>query len=387
MIEIQDYRIAERSARAVISSWWLAETHIVDHFARVGFPVRIESTHEVGQLLDTMQEKRFERFLMELGGLSPEDTDKYVRALAQAVKFQLAHLQKRRPLVPFSTMLSALALYKKIVGFKTDIESVLEVGPGCGYLSFFLSEQGSLKRYDQVEACESFYVLQSMVNSFLFGFEFRELAVTTAEDQAIIVRKDVELPFLLSEESMPAARSVHFPWWKLKSLFADKQRYDVVTSNANLNEFTKNALQDYLTIFHQVMKDEGIFLVQCTGFPAHGTLDTLFDSLYEFGFAPLFCGLADENVGTARPSLTKSYVAYGCAKKSFVLNNLVMVKKGHPLFAGSYDRRNYRHGYAAEFPKLASIYMSNENGKHYTKQDLISALLTQLAGRGMKVNA
>src|SRR5262249_39684371 len=161
--------------RSVIASWWLAETHIVDHFARVGFPVRIDSPHEVGQLLDTMQEHRFERFLKELGGLSAEDADKYIAALTDAVRFQLTHLQKRRALVPFSTMLSALTLYKKIAGFKPDVEAVLEVGPGCGYLSFFLSRHPSLKRYDQAEACESFYVLQSMINTFLFGHEFREL--------------------------------------------------------------------------------------------------------------------------------------------------------------------------------------------------------------------
>jgi hypothetical protein len=387
MIEVQDYRVAERSARSVIGSWWLAETHIVDHFARVGFPVRIESAHEVGQLLDTMQEKRFERFLAELGGLSPADADQYLWALTEAVKFQLAHLPKRQPIVPFSTMLSSLALYKKIVGFKPNVETVLEVGPGCGYLSFFLARHASLKSYDQVEACESFYVLQSMINSFLFGHEFRELAIVPAKDEAIVVRKDVEVPFLLSGDTLPLPRSIHFPWWKLNTLYADKQRYDVVTSNANLNEFTKNALQDYLTIFRDVLKNDGIFLVQCTGFPAHGTLETLFDTLYEFRFAPLFCGLADENVPSPRPSLSKSYVAYGCDKKSFVLNNLIMAKEGHPLFASSYDRKNYRHGYAADFQKIPSIYGSNANGKIYSKQELAPAVLTRLASSGIKANA
>jgi hypothetical protein len=190
----------------------------------------------------------------------------------------------------------------------------------------------------------------------------------------------------LSEDTAPAPRSVHFPWWKLNTLFADKQRYDVVTSNANLNEFTKNALYDYLTIFRDVLKNDGIFLVQCTGFPAHGTLDTLFDTLHEFRFAPLFCGLAVENVGTSQRSLTKSYAACGCDKKSFALNNLVMVKEGHPLFAFSYDRRNYRHGYAADFPKLSSIYASNVNGKHYTKQDLAPAILAQITPHKVKAN-
>jgi hypothetical protein len=379
MIEIQDYRVSERNARSVISNWRLAETHTVDHFARVGFPVRIESTHEVGQLLDTMQENRFERFLAEIGGLSPDDSEKFLWALTASVKFQIAHLQKRQPILPFSTMLSALALYKKIAGFRPDIGSVLEVGPGCGYLSFFLCGHSSLQRYDQVEACESFYMLQSMVNSFLFGHGFRELAISPARDDAIVVRQDVELPYTLGDGALPPPRSVHFPWWSLKALAADKQRYDVVTSNANLNEFTKNALHDYLTIFREVMKNDGIFLVQCTGFPAHGTLDTLFDTLYEFRFAPLFCGLAVENVPTLRSGSTGGFVACGADKKPFVLNNLIMVKEGHPLFAGAYHRRNYRHGYAADFAKLSSIYVTNADGKYYAAKDLVPLVSARLA--------
>jgi hypothetical protein len=97
--------------------------------------------------------------------------------------------------------------------------------------------------------------------------------------------------------------------------------------------------------------------------------------------------LADENVPTSRAALSKSYVAYGCDKKSFVLNNLIMVKEGHPLFASSYDRKNYRHGYAADFQKIPSIYAPNVNGKLYSKQELAPAVLNRLASSGMKANA
>jgi len=75
MIEVQNYRAAERSARFVMASWCLTEMHIVNHFARVGFPVRIQSVDEVGQLFDTVKERRFQRFLTERAALSPGDTD------------------------------------------------------------------------------------------------------------------------------------------------------------------------------------------------------------------------------------------------------------------------------------------------------------------------
>ena len=296
MLEISDYRLGEQLGRSTISNWRIAETHLVDHFIRVGFPVRIESRHEVGQLLDTMQEKRFERFMTELGGLTAAEADSLTDALVSSVKFQMAHLPRRKPCVPFSTMISSLTLYKKIVGFKPDVESVLEVGPGCGYLSYFLAEHETLKDYSQVEACESFYVLQSMVNSYLFGHEFCDLAVTAAADRALHIHRDLEQPVVLTDEEVPAYRCFHYPWWTLGMLHEGIGKYDVVTSNANLNEFTRNALYEYLTIFSRVMKDDGIFLIQCTGFPAHGSTEDLMEVLHKFGFASLFCGMADENV-------------------------------------------------------------------------------------------
>ncbi|MCP6726327.1 hypothetical protein NL526_30170, partial [Klebsiella pneumoniae] len=78
----------------------------------------------------------------------------------------------------------------------------------------------------------------------------------------------------------PAYRCFHYPWWTLGTLHERVGRYDVVTSNANLNEFTRNALYEYLTIFSRVMKDDGIFLIQCTGFPAHGSTEDLMEVLH-----------------------------------------------------------------------------------------------------------
>lgn len=379
MIEVQDYRTAERTARSVIKSWWLAETHIVDHFAKVGFPVRIDSIHEVGQLLDTMQENRYQRFLAELGGLTTDECRILVQALAKAVRFQLAHLPKRAPIVPISTMTSSLALYKKIIGFKPEVQSVLEVGPGCGYLSFFLHDHQSLGDYSQVEACESFYILQSLVNSFLFAEEFQDLVLEPCEDRTIALRPDVELPIMLDRSSLCPTRCHHYPWWTLNELYNGPKRFDVITSNANLNEFSANALRDYLTIFGHSLKDDGVFLVQCTGFPAHGNLDSLFDRLYEYGFAPLFCGLADDNVTEPlRTSVAPRYIELGFDKKSFALNNLLMVKEGHPLYHSTYDRTNYRHGFASSFGRLDAIFLTRRDGMHYTREELTQQVISEL---------
>lgn len=391
MLEISDYRLGEQLGRSTISNWRIAETHLVDHFIRVGFPVRIDSRHEVGQLLDTMQEKRFERFMTELGGLTAAEAGSLTDALVGSVMFQIAHLPRRNPCIPFSTMISSLTLYKKIVGFKPDVQSVLEVGPGCGYLSFFLAAHETLKDYSQVEACESFYVLQSMVNSYLFRHEFRDLAVTKGADCALHIHRDLEQPVVLADEEIPAYRCFHYPWWTLGKLHEGIGRYDVVTSNANLNEFTRNALYEYLTIFSRAMKDDGIFLIQCTGFPAHGSTEELMEVLHKFGFASLFCGMADENV---RPEMvvTDRYRSLGLHRKKFALNNLVLVKKGHPHYKANIGLKNYSHGFASEFSRLSHIFEGGGSEQHpkdqrraYSADEILKSVRAKLLqGRGIK---
>jgi hypothetical protein len=384
MLEISDYRLGEQLGRSTISNWRIAETHLVDHFIRVGFPVRIESRHEVGQLLDTMQEKRFERFMTELGGLTAAEADSLTDALASSVKFQIAHLPRRNPCVPFSTMISSLTLYKKIVGFMPDVQSVLEVGPGCGYLSYFLAAHGTLKDYSQVEACESFYVLQSMINSYLFRHEFCDLAVTAAADRALHIHRDLEQPVVMVAGEIPAYRCFHYPWWTLGMLHEGINKYDVVTSNANLNEFTRNALYEYLTIFSRAMKDDGIFLIQCTGFPAHGSTEDLMEVLHKFGFASLFCGMADENV-RSNTAVTDRYRRLGFHRKKFALNNLILVKKGHPHHGANIGLKNYSHGFASEFPRLSHIYEDGGTEKHpsdtrraYSTDEILKTVKTKL---------
>jgi hypothetical protein len=377
MLEIADYRASERLARSVIGSWLTAQTHDVDHFARSGFPVRIESRHETGQLLDTMQENRFELFMRELNGLTASDATLLTDALAESVRFQMATLPKRRPIIPLSTMISSLTLYRKILGCKDRVESVLEVGPGCGYLAFFLANAPALRDYSQVEACESFYILQSLINAHLFRHRYCDFAIRAGVDLSLNVRRDVDDTPIVLDAELPPQACFHYPWWTLGMLYGSGPRYDVVTSNANLNEFSENALREYLAIFLRVLKDDGLFVVQCTGFPAHGTLEQLFDKLHAAGFAPLFCGLAAENVDPA-VTLSTTYRDMGFGERPFALNNLIMVKQGHPLFEACNRREAYAHGHAAAFNRLATIYDGSGARTRYSRQELVQAVKQRL---------
>lgn len=249
MLEPSTYRRNERLAREQLTTWRTAAAHSLEHFEKIGFPVRIDSIAEVGQLLDTMQEGRWDAYMAELGGLTDTERELFVAVCCDVLLFQMIYLPARGPAVPLTTLLSSFVLYRKCIGVDADFRSVLEIGPGCGYLSFFLRGHGPLRNYSQIEACESFYILQNLVNVHCFGHRFDE-------------RAHLWTP-------RPGVCS-HYPWWRLKEFQAFGPRFQIITSNANLLEFSVAALDEYLALAHKLLLPSGVFIVQCPGAPSNG---------------------------------------------------------------------------------------------------------------------
>jgi hypothetical protein len=163
----------------------------------------------------------------------------------------------------------------------------------------------------------------------------------------------------------------------LGALHERARYYDVVTSNANLNEFTRDALHDYLTIFKRVMKDDGVFVVQCTGSEGHGTREELFDMLHGAGFSPLFCALAEEEV-VRLPVVLDAKPFLPFRHKRFALNNLILVKQEHPLYAGSRNRDHYTHGYASAYDRLPAIYLYGGARRPRSRDELMTSVKAEL---------
>lgn len=253
MLDPHTYRRNERLAREQLTTWRTAAAHSLDHFEKIGFPVRIDSIAEVGQLLDTMQEGRWDTYMAELGGLTDTEHGFFVGICCDALLFQMIYLPARAPVVPLTTLLSSFVLYLKCIGVDADLRSVLEIGPGCGYLSFFLTRHPALRNYSQIEACESFYILQNLVNVHCFGHRFDERAHLGPGRKALCH---------------------HYPWWQLDCLRMEAghgpARFQIITSNANLLEFSVAALDEYLALAHKLLLPDGVFIVQCPGAPSNG---------------------------------------------------------------------------------------------------------------------
>jgi len=333
MLDIPLYRMSESLARQAMRTWRYGQVHRVDAFEKAGFPVRLNNMGELDQIVGSMHDNaQFGPLQEQLGGFDEADLKRFVEALADFYEFYVATFRRPEVTVPLSEMLSHLTIYKMLLAYDPNFRSVLEIGPGNGLLSFFMARHAGLQDYTQIEACESFYLLQSLINGYLFGPEFDEWARPRGLEQAancflgsghVSVQQLTAVPELnpvLPLDVVPVCR--HSPWWRIADLAEQGWQYDIVTSNANLGEFTPEALSDYASLTHDILADDGILYVQCFGSPVNGSHAQVIERLYAVGLRALLL-LPQGGVLTGNDE---------GQQKRLALGNGVFVKQGHPRF-------------------------------------------------------
>ena len=314
MLDSGAYRAQELAAMRAIAQWRLILINRPPWFEKSGFPVKADSFLDLVQILDTMQEDRFEKYLAEIGGFTDDEANHFADLCTDYIDFYLKTFPGRRVIVPLSTMIAHHVIYSKLVGYKPGFARVLEIGPGCGYLSFPLRHHSVLENYTQIETTESFYLLQNLVNSHVFGGEHHELALNTETSAhhnfytpvAGWSVTDYEPPQTIEVER--GHKAVHSPWWRIGDVAMGQ--FDIVTSNANLTEMSREALFQYLALIREVLTDDGALIVQCFGCQARSLTSTLAD-LNEAGFSP---------------------VAFHPAGKRFCVINAVFIGYRHPEY-------------------------------------------------------
>ena len=331
-MDTASYRLSETLGKRAIRSLRQTGIHAPDYFQSTGFLTRVDSKEDLLPLLDVMHNNRFEDFVAELGGLTDDDLAELADAFVEYTRFFMANFPSAEVPMPLSGMLSQYALARKIAGIPKR-SRILEIGPGTGLVALFLARDPAIERYDQIEAVESFYLLQNLLNRHLYGHRFvdhAQLDATAAGlgdiafEAVCSARPDVlanyEVPRSLTVERRP--RCEHIPWWRLA--LVEGRRYDVVTSNANLTEFNEPALRYYTTLAARVLEPDGVFLVQCPGGGRTPT-GTMLAAVLAAGFAPLALMTRHIDDGTVRPTRLPE-------GKQLVVANFLYLPKGHPHF-------------------------------------------------------
>ncbi|WP_027186528.1 hypothetical protein [Desulfovibrio inopinatus] len=379
MLDMIAYRQYETIARAALPNWQIAQRHNLDHFEKTGFPVRLTTLAETRQLFDTMQEHGFAKYQEDFGGLSEADFTTLVETCAALINFQLVHYPEQTPLVPVDTALAALCSWKYITGLQPNLRSVLEIGPGCGFLSLFASRFQQLDNYSTVECCESFYLLQHYINIFAFGQEFSQMAFPPRTANYYI-RPDDDLvdSFTLAEGLRPRRRAFQYPWWRLRTLRQTEEKFDVIVSNSNLLEFNAEALQDYLELFKEKVADNGIIFVQGFGFETpEKNKGYLFKRLYERGIAPMFVTLGslskDRTFWAGTTQGDCSFITEGDVR-TFGSDFAVLITERHERFAECYDMAHYKNAFSVDDPRLGCFFSPPPaDAKQYSKKDIVKA--------------
>jgi hypothetical protein len=365
-VDIGSYRLNERLANAAIPSWRLKAIHGAHIFAAAGFPLRVDSTDELVNLLDTMQENRYQVYLRELGGLDDSDQAALVDALVDYCLFFRSNFAGGDAVMPVSTMIAHLALSRKLRGL--GARRILEIGPGCGYLSFFLKARVDLESYSQIETAESFYLLQNLVNKHVFGHRFCEYAQSDWSKHAASPILEANAYRGEHLEISPRIRlslpqkCFHYPWWRLGDLV--EKRFDVVTSNANLNEFSRGAFDQYVWLIDRVLEQDGCLLVQC---PGGGPLpmDYIFQQLLGKRLMPIAMVAADSDVPGA---------------PRFAVANFLFVREKHRLFARYSNLPLAMPRFDAGDPLIRDVYLATSNRARLavSPEQLVAAVAERL---------
>jgi hypothetical protein len=377
MLDAAAYRANEINAKRGIADWRLSNINDPYIFQNQGFPVRADSFLDLAQILDTMQEDRFDYYMKELGGFTDEDLNFFVSVCLDFVDFYHSVFQRERVLLPLSTIIAHFVIYKKLCGYAPQFSRLLEIGPGCGYLSFFLRDHSALLDYTQIESTESFYLLQSHINSHVFGAHFDEHALSkkSADDHdAYYPKLKWHNPFHYEDQKIiRLGRSTvcnHYPWWRIGE--AADRKYEIVSSNANLNEFSREALFQYLSLIRDVLADDGVIIAQCLG-GGPPTYDTIFTHMKAAGFVPIALVQIDNVPG-----------------RIFVVSNGIFVGEKHPLYSTYAERKPMFPTLDRERDFVNKMYFINEQNperkKLYSTADILSAVSDRFGGnaRGRK---
>jgi hypothetical protein len=383
IVDAASYRLSETLAKRAMRSLRQTGIHAPEYFETTGFLTRAESMEDLVTLLDVMHNNRYDDFVAELGGLSDADMAALLDAFADFARFFLTQFPSSEIPIPLSGMLSQYAIAQKLRGIP-ERRTVLEIGPGSGLLSFFLARDPGIERYDQVEATESFYLLQSLVNRHVYGPRFidhaqldtRSAGLGGIDFETMRARHQEILPNYETPRSLTVARrprAEHFPWWRLEEVA--RRRYDVVTSNANLTEFNETALRYYAGLFVTVLKPTGVFLAQCPG-GGRTSGDTVIRTLMDVGLKPL--SIVARYIGR-----NPKHPAALPEGKQVTTANLIFLPPGHPAYERTAEPGASLPIIDATEPLTRGILGFDwESGPMRTRDEMMAAVAQRLTDLG-----
>ncbi len=222
-----------------------------------GYPMRVQDDRALGRYVDVTHENRLERDVDELlGGLTEEELDLVVR-----INHVVAAFTEKiygRKLFATGSLIRAINVLRHIQGLNPGRKlTVLEIGPGTGYLGGLLLLRGH--NYVATDVTQAMYIYQNHLWNHLAPGKVHDLATV-----------DAKIAGLLSGNG-PCA--VHIPYWKYLALFDEETppfRVDLVTANHVLCEMPEYGRAYTIRLARRLVSTEPgahVFVFEGWGYP------------------------------------------------------------------------------------------------------------------------
>ena len=207
-------------------------------FQTLGYPMRVKRAEQLWRYIDVMHETRTHHNIeVLLQGMTPEEFELYKRV----TKIVDEHAQKNfnmraHPTAALLRAMHALRLIKIVTGDARP--TVLEVGPGCGYLAMLLVMEGY--PYIGTEVVQAFYLYQSHMLSHV-ATSLQELAAEGGD--------------ILTVEQPKPGTAIYIPWWKWVTLTPERINLSagIMTSNHVMCEMHPSSMAYMAVVGHRML--------------------------------------------------------------------------------------------------------------------------------------
>src|SRR5271169_5543119 len=196
LLDVGTYDAAEAAAVGRFSNR-VIQAFYPELFTSVGYPMRVDHVDQLWRYIDVMHETRTHHNIeVLLQGMTTDEFDLYKRVTRIVDQHSTKNFNMRaHPTAALLRAIHVLRLIKIVTGSARP--TVLEVGPGCGYLAMLLVMEGY--PYIGTEVVQAFYLYQNHMLSHVTS-NLRELAAETED--------------ILTIEQPKSGTAIHIPWWK-----------------------------------------------------------------------------------------------------------------------------------------------------------------------------
>jgi hypothetical protein len=251
---IERYAAAERAGRTRIPNRAI-EAFGLEWWNTAGYPYHIESMDELWRYHDSMHDGRYECNLDLIGAASTADVVLCERAARVIYEFSGSRFRFASPAKDaLSRALYQYQLLSIHLAATPRPWTVLEMGPGSGYLGLLLGLDGH--RYLAVEAAQAFFVYQSELWRHAFRADYDD-GLRGASD----------------------TRVRHVPWWSYNEEGLSLPSLHAITANHALAEMNPLAVQRILWSLKRFGVSSSFLLAESLGHRHHSTGQVIGDVL------------------------------------------------------------------------------------------------------------